>query len=150
MVTAMHDKAYVNDFKSIPLSDKIVSHLISNISDEVLKQLLNRLQSNYFAMQLDESTDIFNFSQLLVYVKYIYKGDILEDFLFYQTFNGRTTGNDIFTLINTFFENNELSWSKFKVICTDGPAALTWSKKGFRAYVNEISPSIYYFSLYDS
>ncbi|XP_022168645.1 protein FAM200A-like [Myzus persicae] len=93
-------------------------------------------------MQLDESTDISNFSQLLVYVRYIYKEDILEDFLFCQTLNGRTTGNDIFTLINAFFENNEISWSMCKAICTDGAAALTGSKKGFRAKVNEISPSI--------
>ncbi|XP_025415283.1 protein FAM200A-like [Sipha flava] len=93
-------------------------------------------------MQLDESTDISNFSQLLVYVRYIYKEDILEDFLFCQTLNGRTTGNDIFTLINAFFENNEISWSMCKAICTDGTAAFTGSKKGFRAKVNEISPSI--------
>ncbi|XP_022160768.1 protein FAM200A-like, partial [Myzus persicae] len=92
-------------------------------------------------MQLDESTDISNFSQLLIYVRYIYKEDILEDFLFCQTLNGRT-GNDIFTLINEFFENNEISWSMCKAICTDGAAALTGSKKGFRAKVNEISPSI--------
>jgi len=141
IVTAMQGEAYANDLKSIPLSDNTVSRRISNISDDILKQLLNRLRSNYFAMQLDESTDISNFSQL-VYVRYIYKEDILEDFLFCQTLNGRTTGNDIFTLINAFFENNEISWSMCKAICTDGTAALTGSKKGFRAKVNEISPSI--------
>ncbi|XP_008178224.1 protein FAM200B-like [Acyrthosiphon pisum] len=141
IVTAMHGEAYANDLKSIPLSDNTVSRRISNISDDILKQLLNRLRSNYFAM-LDESTDISNFSQLLVYVRYIYKEDILEDFLFCQTLNGRTTGNDIFTLINTFFENNEISWSLCKAISTDSAAALTGSKKGFRAKVNEISPSI--------
>ncbi|XP_008185519.1 protein FAM200A-like [Acyrthosiphon pisum] len=148
----MHGEAYANDLKSIiPLSDNTVSRWISNISDDILKQLLNRLRSNYFAMQLAESTDISNFSQLLVYVRYIYKEDILEDFLFCQTLNGRTTGNDIFTLNDTFFENNEISWSMCKAICTDGAAALTGSKKGFRAKVNDISPSILpIYSLYDS
>jgi len=83
-------------------------------------------------MQLDESTDISNFSQLLVYVRYIIKEEILEDFLFCKTLDGRTTGNNIFTLINTFFENNEISWSMCKAICTDaGAAALTGPKKGF-------------------
>jgi hypothetical protein len=93
-------------------------------------------------MQLDKSTDISNFSQLLVYVRYTYKEEILEDFLFCQTLNGRTTGHDIFMFINTFFENNKISWSMCKAICTDGAAALTGSKKGFRAKVNEISPNI--------
>lgn len=45
-------------------------------------------------------------------------------------------------LINTFFENNKISWSMCKAICTDGAAALTGSKKGFRVKVNEISPNI--------
>jgi len=108
IVTAMHGEAYANDLKSIPLSDNTVSRRVSNISDDILKQLLNRLKSNYFAMQLDESTDISNFSQLLVYIRYIYKEEILEDFLFSKTLNGKTTGDDIFTLIKTFFENNEV------------------------------------------
>ncbi|KAF0751454.1 Uncharacterized protein FWK35_00007752 [Aphis craccivora] len=115
IVTAMHGVTYANDLKSIPLSDNTVSRGISNISDDILKQLLYRLQNNYFALQLDESTDISNFSQLLVYVRYIYKAEILEDFLFCQTLKGRTT---------------------------DGVAALIGSKKGFRDKVNDISPNI--------
>ncbi|XP_025194221.1 zinc finger BED domain-containing protein 5-like [Melanaphis sacchari] len=93
-------------------------------------------------MELDESTDIFNFSPLLVYVRYIYKEEILEDFLCCQSLNGRTTGNDIFMLFNTFFENNKISWSMCKAICTDGVEALTGSKKDFRVKVNKISPNI--------
>jgi len=42
----------------------------------------------------------------------------------------------------SFFENNEISWSMCKVICTDRAATLTGYKKGFRAKVNEIT--IYY------
>ncbi|VVC37243.1 Hypothetical protein CINCED_3A022204 [Cinara cedri] len=142
IVTAMHGEAYTNDLKSILLSNNTVSRRISNIYDDILKQLINRLQSNYFAKQMDESTDISDFSQLLVYGRYIYKEEILKEFLFCQTLDGRTTGNNIFTLINTFFEHNEISWSVCKAICTDGAATLIGSKKGCRAKVNEILPNI--------
>ena len=35
-----------------------------------------------FSIQLDESTDVANCSQLLVYVKYIYEGDFKDELFF--------------------------------------------------------------------
>jgi hypothetical protein len=93
-------------------------------------------------MQLDESTDITNLAQLLVYVRYIYKDKIEEDYLFCQPLEGRTNGNDIFVPIKNFLEINEIPWSMCVSICTDGAAALTGSKKGFKAEVLEVSSNI--------
>jgi hypothetical protein len=50
---------------------------------DVLKQLLLRIQaSKFYALQLDESTDVSGLAQLLVYVHYVYGGSIKEDILF--------------------------------------------------------------------
>jgi hypothetical protein len=62
----MHDKSYVNELKTIILSRDTVSLRIENMLDNIKSQLLNRLRGNYFAMQLDESTDITNLAQFLV------------------------------------------------------------------------------------
>jgi len=97
----------------ILLSRDTVSRRIENMSDNIRSQLLNWLRGNYFAMQLDESTDITYLAQLFVYVRCIYKDKIEEDFLFCQPLEGRTTGNDIFVLINNFLEINEIPWSMF-------------------------------------
>jgi len=59
-----------------------MSRGIEIMSDNIKSQILNILRGNYFAMQLDESTDITNLAQLLVYIIYIYKDKIEEDFLF--------------------------------------------------------------------
>jgi hypothetical protein len=56
---------------------------------DVLKQLLLCIQaSEFYALQLDESTDLAGLAQLLVYARYVYGGSIKEDILFLQT-----TGN---------------------------------------------------------
>lgn len=112
------------------------------MSDNIKSQLLNRLRENYFAMQLNESTDITNFAQLLVCVRYIYKDKIKEDFLFCRPLEGRLTRNYIFVLINNFLEINEIPWSMCVSIFTDSAAALTGSKKGFKAKVLEVSSHI--------
>ncbi|VVC45848.1 Hypothetical protein CINCED_3A000273 [Cinara cedri] len=66
IVSIMHGESYANELKTIPLSRDTVSRRIENMSDNIKSQLLNRLRGNYFAMQLDESTDITNLAQLLV------------------------------------------------------------------------------------
>jgi len=76
IVSIMHGEANANELKKIPLSRDTVSHRIVNMYDDIKSQLLNRLRGNYFAMQLDECTDITNLAQLLVCVRSPYKGKI--------------------------------------------------------------------------
>jgi hypothetical protein len=60
----MHGESYANELKTVPLSRDTISRQIENIKS----QLLNRLRGNYFAMQLDESTDITNLAQFTLYM----------------------------------------------------------------------------------
>lgn len=46
----MHGEAYANNLKQISLPYNTVLHQIVNISDNILKQILNILQCNYFEM----------------------------------------------------------------------------------------------------
>ena len=50
-------------------------------------------------MKLDESTDVTNFPQLRVYVRYVYDFEMIEDFLFYKPLEGRTTSVEIFKVL---------------------------------------------------
>ena len=63
----------------------------------LFQQLLLCIQaSEFYALQLDESTDVAGLAQLLVYVCYVYGLSIKEDILFCKPLETRTTGDNIF------------------------------------------------------
>ena len=75
--------------------------------------------------------DITNLAYLLSYVRYIYNNDILEDLLFCQPLHGRTTGMDIFQIVENFFA--QVFWTDCVGVCTDGAAAIIGHTAGFHA-----------------
>lgn len=59
---------------AVPLSDNTVQRWIGEMSEDVSAQLLEQVRgSKYFALQLDESTDVANAAELLVYIRFFYQ-----------------------------------------------------------------------------
>ena len=80
-----------------------VARRISEISENQVQQLIDGVKNSpRFAIQLDESTDITNAAQLMVFIRYAHGSHMLEDMLFFQPLEGQTTGNDIFITVDTF------------------------------------------------
>ncbi|XP_008180424.1 protein ZBED8-like [Acyrthosiphon pisum] len=89
--------------EAIPLSNDItINSRIPDMSTNILEQVIRELDSTPFpfSMQLDESTDISQCSQLLVFVRYIYSGTSKEEFLFCQPLLKTTRAIDV--LRNSF------------------------------------------------
>lgn len=127
--------------QKMPSSDNTVSRRISDMSADVLRQLLCRIHaSEFYALQLDESTDVAGLAQLLVYVRYIYGGSIHEDILFCKSLPTRTTGQDIFGLIDSFIRSHGITWTKCVGICTDGAKAMTGRHSGVVTRVQAVAP----------
>ena len=62
-----------------------------------------------FSMQLDESTDITNNTQLLVYVCYITQdNDVKTELLMSKELSSTTKRKDVFEVSDNFFKQNEL------------------------------------------
>jgi hypothetical protein len=133
-----------NKLKSIPLSDDTVKRRIDDLSGDILSQLLERLRCSevQFSIQLDESTDVASAAQLSTLVRYPWDGAILEDFLFCKEVPGRTTGEEVFKILNEFFEFHELSWGKCVAVCTDGAAVMTGRKSGVVARIKAVNPKV--------
>lgn len=86
--------------------------------------------SEFYALQLDESKDVAGLVQLLVYIKYIYRGSVHKDILFCKPLPTRTTAQEIFGLIDSFIQSHGIIWTKCVGICTDGANAMRGRHSG--------------------
>ncbi|XP_076032207.1 protein FAM200C-like [Oratosquilla oratoria] len=61
-------------------------------------------------LQLDESTDVSNMSQLILYTRNIKDGEIKDESLFYEALQTTTKAAYIFRLVDKFFEKHQIKW----------------------------------------
>jgi len=84
-------------------------------------------QSEYFSLQLDESTDVAGQANLLAFVRFELNGNIEEEMLFCQSLSTKTTGEEIFKSVDSFIKENEVDWSKCVGLTTDGGTCYVWN-----------------------
>lgn len=112
-----------------------------DISKHILDTVLNEIRpSPFFALQLDESTDVASCSQLIVYVRYIKGDDLKEEYLFSESPSTTTRGEDVFRTMKNFINEKELQWSKLIGVCTDGAPAMLGIRSGFQTLMKEVAP----------
>ena len=93
-------------------------------------------------MQLNETTDVSNCAQLIVFVRYVHGKDIKDEFLFCEQLNKTTKAVDIMAIMNKFFDSNGISWDLVGSISTDGAPAMIGKESGFTALVKNINPNV--------
>lgn len=94
----------INKLKVIPVSDTTIARRISEMAADVRVQLTEKLrESDTFALQLDESTDVSKDAQLLAFVRFVDNNEVQEEFLFCKPLPERTTSAEIFKVIDAFF-----------------------------------------------
>ena len=112
------------------------------MSNDVLEQIIGQVNTSpFYAIQLDESTDIAGLPQLSLFIRYISNGEVLEELLFCKALQLHTRGEDIFKIIDGFFHDNSISWDKCAGICTDGAAACTGINSGVVKRVKDKAPN---------
>ena len=97
-------------------------------------------KSPFFAVQLDESTDVSQFSQLLAFVRYVHEGNFREEFLFCKPLKLNTRAEDVLEAGNDFFNENGLDWGNLVGITTDGAPTMLGSRSGFQTLVKQHAP----------
>nr|XP_054606757.1 protein FAM200C-like [Nothobranchius furzeri] len=120
----------------IPLSNDTISDRIECMSKDILAQVVADLISSpaKFSLQLDETTDVSNLSQLAVFVRYVKDDMIKEEFLFCKPLTTTTKAADVKKLVDDFFRDNNLSWDMVSAVCTDGAPVMLGRKSGFVRY----------------
>ncbi|KAK1901737.1 Zinc finger BED domain containing protein 5 [Dissostichus eleginoides] len=113
------------------------------MAEDVKKTLIERIKSSsYYSIQLDETTDVADLANLMVYVRYEHDGAAQEEFLFCQPLETRTTAELIFQLLDAFVQENGLEWKKCVGVCTDGARAMTGRHSGVAARIKEVAPEM--------
>ena len=114
------------------------------MSVDILQQVISDIcrSESGFAIQLDECTDVTNCAQLLIFVRYLGKGGVKEEFFINAVLKATTKGDDIFQIVNSFFKQHSLKWQNLRGCTTDGAPAMLERKYGFRARVMEVAPHV--------
>ena len=95
----------------------------------------------YFSLQIDESTDLTNFAQLMTYIRYDTAESIEEEFLFCEALSSRTTSDEIFKKINQFVITNGIKWENCVGVCSDGARAMTGQHSGVITKIIQVAPN---------
>ena len=108
--------------ESVSISNYTVKNRVKELSVDISDQVISEVKdSKYgFSIQLDESTDVTNNAQLLVYVRYTQDNAVKTALLMSKELSGTTKGKDIFEALDNFFKLNELDWRKLIGCTTDG------------------------------
>ena len=124
----------------ISVSNDTVSRRINEISLNIEEQVVDEIKKSLFAIQLDESTDVSQFSQLLAFVRYVHGGNFKEEFLFCKPLKLNTRAEDVLEAVNDFFNENGLDWVNLVGITTDDAPTMLGSRSGFQTLVKQRAP----------
>jgi hypothetical protein len=142
MVSIICGEETAQMLNGVPLSDTTVMRRIHEMAEDVLSQLISRInQSTHYAIQLDESTDVAGVANVIVYVRYLWNNSIHEDMLFCRPLETYTTADEIFSLVCDFWEHNNISWRNLFGVCTDGARAMTGCRSGVVKRILEKAPN---------
>ena len=137
VVKIMFGKPYTKQLRQISLADNTVGRRINDASEDICDQLVSRMCTSKFAIPVDEATDEAKDPHLIAYVRYAEETDINEDILFYKPIPDKATSNEIFNLIDKFFNENDIMWNNCIGLCTDGARSMSGHKTGLQAFVKK-------------
>lgn len=133
-------------FEQVPLSRRTVTRRVEDIAENLELQLKEKAAGfDCFSLALDESCDVRDTAQLLIFLRGITKDfQITEELASMQSMKGTTTGKDLMTEVNTCLEKLQLKWDKLAGVTTDGCPNLTGKNVGLlkrmQDKVTEINP----------
>ena len=98
------------------------------MSDNIEESVISKIQKSLFALQIDKSTEISNYAQLIAFKRIIDEETIINQFLYCKQIPTTTEGQDIFDtitiwLILGFMCGNIYRWSSING-CIKGCASL--------------------------
>ncbi|CAI9725739.1 transcription factor II-I repeat domain-containing 2-like [Octopus vulgaris] len=125
--------------EAISLSRRTIVRRIDAIAVNIHEQLLTASgRFQWFSIALDESTDIQDTAQLLIYIREIDENfEITEELLSMASLKDTTTGKDLFNSVINSSIRSGLTLNKLASITTDGAPSLTGKHSGLVKLLND-------------
>lgn len=122
------------EFEAVSLSRKTITSRIEVIDKQLLSQLESKIKDFKFcSFALDESTDITDTAQLLIFIRGINENFVVtEELASMRSLKGTTKGADIFQEFKETITSLKVSEKNICNITTDGAPNMTGAKTGFR------------------
>ncbi|XP_077112974.1 general transcription factor II-I repeat domain-containing protein 2A-like [Ranitomeya variabilis] len=99
---------------------------------------LSARKLDYFSLALDESNDVRDSAQLLIFIRGTNDNfEVIEELAALQSIKGTTTGEDIYEKLSKTVKDLELDWAKLSSVTTDGAPSMVGSKKGVIARIKQ-------------
>lgn len=115
-------------FTQISRSQNTVTCRIENVAKNVRGQIAQRAgRFSAFSIVCDESTDISNSAQLLVFFRGINEDfEVCQELAGLETRKGTTRGINIFMAMQQVMDKNSLKWENLSGIKTEGAVVEPW------------------------
>ena len=123
----------LDKIKQIPLSNSTAMRRTKLMAEDLVLQHNGRLKStNCILLAIDESTDMTDNSQLIVFVRYYdeSKKQFTENLLGVSALKERTQGEDIHKALKSIVESNNIEMKSIISLTTDVAPAMLSREKG--------------------
>uniref|UniRef100_A0A3P9L1T0 Uncharacterized protein n=1 Tax=Oryzias latipes TaxID=8090 RepID=A0A3P9L1T0_ORYLA len=125
-------------FNALCLSASTITRRVEEIGSNVYAQLQQKTKEfEFFSLALDESTDVQDTAQLLIFIRGVSANfEFCEELAALKSLKGTTTGEDIFNNVCQTMEELDLDWAKLASITTDGAPSMVGASRGLIGRMN--------------